>query len=186
MKVQGLALCAIALALVGAEIARPTTFAPKRVSHTSLLGIEARPPLDQAELDNLPPIVSPAIGNIDATFVVEGGRTKPLTPDAAVPRDATVRLVGWCGDPQAREPGFMLLAIIDGTRRIDVTNGYRTARPDVAIYLQTPGLLKTGFTVDLPAAELGPGPHDVRVAVVTADQRSVSEFPTIVRFRTGE
>jgi hypothetical protein len=183
MKVQTLALCAIALALAGAEIARPTTFHSKRVSHASLLGIVARPALDQSELDNLPPIVTPAIGNIDAVFVIEAGRTRPLTADATVPRDATIRLVGWCADPQAREPGFLLLAVVDGKRRIDVTRGYRIKRPDVAIALQTPALLDSGFAIDLPAAEFASGPHEVRVAVVTADQRSVTEFPTVVRFR---
>ncbi len=183
MKFQGLALCVIVLALVGAEIARPTTLHPKRVSHTSMLGIEARPALDQLELDDLPPIVTPALGNIDASSVIEAGRAKPLTPGATVPGDATIRLAGWCADPQARTPGFMLLAIVDAKRRIDVTRDYRRARPDVASVLQTPALSDTGFTIDLPASEFGPGPHEIRMAVVTADQGAVSEFPTVVTFR---
>lgn len=184
MKIEGLALCAIVVALIGAEIAHPTTFHSKRVSHASMLGITATPTLDQAALDDLPPIVTPALGNIDAVYVIESGRTTSLAPGASVPRDATLRIVGWGADRQALAPGFMLLAIVDGKRRIDVTSGYRIPRPDVAAFFKAPALRDTGFTFDLPAAALGPGPRDLRMAVVTADGRAVSEFPTVVRLST--
>jgi len=176
------ALCAIAVILIGAEVVRPTTFHAKRVSHTSLLGIEAHPALDQTELDDLPPIVNPAIGNIDATSVAfRGGREGALDAAVPVPRDATLRLIGWVADPLARAPGSLLLAIVDGTRRIDVTAGYHVTRDDAARILNAPALREAGFVVDLPVAQLGPGAHTLRIAVVTADGRAVSIFPTVVK-----
>jgi hypothetical protein len=180
--IQKIALGAIVLALAVAEIVRPTTFAPKRVSHTSMLGIVARPTLDQAELDDLPPTVTPAIGNIDSTFAIVAGRARPLMSGETVPRGATVRLVGWCGDASVGEPGSVLLAVVDAKRRIDVSSGYRLRRDDVATTLHAPALRDTGFSVDLSANDLGPGVHDVRIALVTADERAVSEFPTVVSF----
>jgi len=176
------ALCAIAVILIGAEVVRPTTFHAKRVSHVSMLGIEAHPALDQAELDDLPPVVNPAIGNIDASSVTSGGHEDALEASVPVPRDATLRLVGWVADPLARAPGSVLLVIVDGTRRIDVTPGYHVARDDAARILNTPALREAGFVVDLPVAELGPGAHTLRIAVVTADGRAISIFPTVVSF----
>jgi hypothetical protein len=180
MTIQRLALCIIAVALAVAELVRPTTFHAKHVSHTSLLGMTARPALDQTELDDLPPIVTPALGNIDGTFLVEAGKTTTLVPGATVPSSATIRIVGWCADPQARAPGSMLLAIVDAKRRLNVTRDYGRRRDDVARDLATPALSASGFDVDLPAAELGPGPHDLRVAVVTVDERAINTFPAVV------
>jgi hypothetical protein len=176
------ALGAIAVILIGAEVVRPTTFHPKRVSHTSLLGLQAHPALDQAELDDLPPIVDPALGNIDAAGILEHGHEDALVAAVPVARDATLRLVGWCADPLARAPGSQLLAIVDGSRRIDVSAGYHLARDDAARILHAPALRDAGFVVDLPVAELGPGTHTLRIAVVTADGSAVSIFPTVVAF----
>jgi hypothetical protein len=175
------ALCAIAVILIGAEVVRPTTFHAKRVSHVSLLGLGPPPALDQAELDDLPPIVTPALGNIDAVIVVADGRERALAPDGALPRTAALRLVGWCADPVTRAAGSSLLAIVDGKRRIDLSSGYRLPREDAARILNAPALRASGFAVELPAAELGPGPHAIRVAVVTSDGRAISIFPTVVR-----
>jgi hypothetical protein len=150
-----------------------------------MLGIAARSALDQVELDDIPLIVTPAFGNIEAAFVVEAGRIRPLTPGATVPRDATIRLAGWCADPHARSPGVMLLAIVGAKRRIDVAGGYHLARQNVTSVLQTPSLRDTGFSLDLPVAELGPDPHEVRVAVVIAHEGAESDFPTVIRFGNG-
>ena len=175
-----IAFVAIVLAVAVAEIVRPTQFAAKRVSHTSMLGIAAHAALDKTDIDDLPPIVTPAMGNIDGAFALDAGGIAPFASGSVLRDDATLRLAGWCADPRARAPGVLLLAIVDGTRRIDVTGGYRRPRPDVAAYFKNPAMRDTGFTVDLSRAELGPGPHTVRIAIVTADETAISEFPTVL------
>jgi hypothetical protein len=172
-----MALAAIVLALVAGEIARPTTFHAKRVVHG--------PEIDRVELDDLPPIVTPALGNIDATFVITGGAMRALRAGADVPDRAVIRIVGWCADPQTRLPGSALLAVFDGRIRLDVTSGYRLSRPDVATYFSDPALRSSGFSVDLPVTSLAAGDHVVRMAIVTSDANAISVFPTIVRFRTA-
>lgn len=178
---QRIALGLIALALAGAEIARPTQFAPKRVSRTAF-GIVARP-IDRLELDDLPPVTQPALGNVDAVFLLAGGRPTLLAAGGTVPRGTALQIDGWCADPRALAPGVALLALVDGGRRIDVSAAYRKPRYDVAATLKAPALRDTGFAVVLPAAGFEPGAHEVRLAVVMADGRAIAEFPTPVRFR---
>jgi hypothetical protein len=150
-----------------------------------MLGIAARPALDQIELDDLPPIVTPAFGNVDAAYVVTRGRAVRFPPDTPVRPGATIRIVGWCADPQARAAGAKLLLIVDGTKRIDVSSDYGAARPDVAAVFAAPAMRDTGFAIDVRADAFGPGAHDLHVAVVTADERAISEFPTAITFSEG-
>jgi hypothetical protein len=177
-------LVAMAFVLLGAEIARPTAFAPKRVSPASLARAGARASLDRTELDDLPPIDAPALGNLDAAVAVVGGSPVPLATGTVLPPDASLRMVGWCADPLARVPGALLLAIVDG-RRLDVSASYRLRRDDVARTLGAPTLRDVGFAFDLPARALGPGVHAVRFAVVTADLRALSLFPALVRVQVS-
>jgi hypothetical protein len=100
-----------------------------------------------------------------------------------LPAGSEIRIVGWCADPQSREPGSELIATIDRTRRIDVSSGYRIARPDVATYYASSALLRTGFSVEISAATLGRGDHALAMAVVTSDGGSIAAFPTILRVR---
>jgi hypothetical protein len=176
------ALAAIVIVFFCAEIARPTTFATKRSAHVRAAGSGASY-LDQAELDDLPPIVMPALGNIDDASVVADGRARAFEGDAELGPDAELRIVGWCADPQTHEPGAELIAIVDRTRRIDFTTGYRIARPDVAKYYAAPAMRATGFTLALPAREIGAGRHEIAIAVVTADGGSIATLPTIVHVR---
>lgn len=55
-------------------------------------------------------------------------------------------------------------------------------REQVSLNRKLASLRNTGFTVDLSAAAFGPGRRKVRVAVVTADERAISEFPAVVGF----
>ncbi len=160
-----IALTGIAALLVGAEIVRPTNWTPKKISRTSLAA-NSGAPFDREALDDLPPIVTPALGNIDAALVVPSGRGIAL------------ELIGWCADPETRATAKTLLAIVDGRQRIDETAGYGRSRPDVARVLKAPGAKDAGFLVRLSGAELGPGRHTVRMAVVASDRRGIFVFPT--------
>jgi hypothetical protein len=160
-----IALGGIAVLLLGAEIVRPTQWTAKKISRTSLAA-NSGAPFDREALDDLPPIVTPALGNIDKALVVANGR------------DIALELYGWCADPETRATAPTLLAIVDGRRRIDETAGYDRARADVASYLKAPGMNDAGFFIRLSGAELGPGPHTVRVAVVASDRRGIFVFPT--------
>jgi hypothetical protein len=165
MTFSRIALGAIAALLVGAEIVRPTHWAAKKISRTSLAA-NSGAPFDREALDDLPPIVTPALGNIDAALVVASGR------------GIVLELIGWCADPESRATAPTLLAIVDGRRRIDETAGYDRPRPDVARFLDAPGMNDAGFLIRLSGAELGPGPHTIRVAVVATDRRGIFVFPT--------
>lgn len=165
MTFSRIALGGIAALLVGAEIVRPTHWTAKKISRTSLAA-SSRAPFDREALDDLPPIVTPALGNIDAALVVPNGRGIAL------------ELIGWCADPETRAAASTLLAIVDGRRRIDETASYGRARPDVARFLGAPRMKDSGFSIRLSGAELGPGLHTVRIAVVASDRRGIFVFPT--------
>ncbi len=181
MTFQRIVLAAMIAALVGTEIARPTVFIPKHVAYggTSRFAV---PELDQLELDDLPPIVQPALGNIDVASVIINDRMRPFVQDEDIPRGATIRLVGWCADPQTRARGAKLIAILDGKIRENETAGYLVPRPDVAKALVSAAALSTGYRIDIPTEPLRIGPNQLQIAVLTTDSLAIAVFPVALRF----
>jgi len=178
---QRAAVVAILVALVGAEVVRPTTFAAKRIAYRSS-GAASVVALDRIELDGLPPIVQPALGNIDVATVIEHGRSRPFAQSESVPRGAVINLVGWCADPIARSRGALLLAIVDGKQRIDETPDYSVIRPDVARALNSNDALWTGYRIDVATTNLSLGRHQVEVAVMRSSDRTIAVFPEPIAF----
>ncbi|MBD5653805.1 MAG: hypothetical protein IAI50_01335 [Candidatus Eremiobacteraeota bacterium] len=172
-------LLVVVLALVGAEIVRPTTVPAKRLSHPSLTRGAGQLPLDHYHLDDLPPIVQPAIGNIDGVDAIVAGTARPIVPVTLLGRNDVLAVSGWCADPEARAAGAGLLAIVDDYVRIDVSSSYGNPRLDVARLYATPAMEAVGFDFRLSAAQIGAGTHALRVAVVAADGHGIFIFPTI-------
>jgi len=180
-RVPVLALAAIVVAFVAAEIVHPTTYAPKRSTHIAALSLTNDAPIDSLILDDLPPIAEQALGNIDVRRVVVSGRAAPITNDATIPLDGTLVLAGWCADPIARTRGQTIFIIADGHRRLVTHRAYGVARADVATYFAAPSLTDVGFTIEIAARELGLGKHTLQVALVSADSRGFYRLPTVVR-----
>jgi hypothetical protein len=182
MSVTRIALVAIVVALVAAEIVRPTTFHAKRLGHATIAATGAHAKLDQAELDDLPPSLRPALGSIDRVLVVTPNGAHAFHAGESISKSTTLRVAGWCADPQSRAPGLALLSIVDRRRRMDVTEDYRILRPDVAKFYSAPAMQATGFGVEIAASTLGVGDHTMSIAVVTSDGGSVATFPVPLRF----
>ena len=180
-RVPTLALGAIVVAFVGAEIVHPTTYTLKRSTLIAALTPTNDAPIDSLVLDDLPPIGEPALGNIDERRVVVAGRARPIVDDATIPLAGTIVLVGWCADPISRTRGRSLFVIVDGHRRFVAHRVYGTARANVATYFATPSLSDVGFTIEVAAHELGLGKHTLQVALVSADSQGYYRFPTVVR-----
>ena len=185
-RVPVLALAAIIVAFIAAEIVHPTTYAPKRSTRIAALSLTNNAPIDSLILDDLPPIAEQALGNIDVRRVVVVGRAGPIADDATIPLTGTLVLAGWCADPIARTRGRTIFIIADGHRRVVAHRAYGVARADVATYFATPSLTDVGFTIKVAAHELGPGKHTLQVALVSADSRGFYRLPTVVRLTVSE
>ena len=181
-----LALGAIVVAFVAAEIALPTTYTLKRSTHIAALTPTNDAPIDSLVLDDLPPIGEPALGNIEVRRVAVDGGEQPLVDDATIPLAGTLVLAGWCADPIARTRSRTIFIIVDGHRRLVAHRAYGIARPDVATYFATPSLTDVGFTIDVAAREFGLGKHTLQVALVSADSQGYYRFPTVVRLTVSE
>ncbi len=69
-----------------------------------------------------------------------------------------------------------VIAIVDGTSRVDISSSYGRARPDVASAIKKPGAKNSGYDGSVPIAGLTPGDHNVRISVVASD-RTTTSFP---------
>lgn len=102
-----------------------------------------------------------------------GAAQDPLNRRPALtPADRPIRLDGFGFDPVAKAPAKGVDVVVDG--KVYGT-AYGAARPDVASYTKTPGLVKVGFATTLPVGTLSPGPHIAVVRVVAADGKSYYE-----------
>jgi len=167
MNVRTAALVAIALAFVAAEIVRPTHWLTKKLSYSAV----PQDAPDALSLANLPPIDEQTLGSIDATFYIAGNRTAPLSDRVPVPRNATVDVRGWCGDPETFAPCLGLFVAIDDRARIEAPGAMGGDRPDVAAYYKRATLERTGFRVLIPAARIGEGTHSLRLLAISHDRR---------------
>lgn len=180
-RVRAIVLGTIAASFVAAEIVHPTTYAIKRSMHIETLSATNDAPIESIGLDNLPPIVDQAMGNIDVRNVVFDGRVRQAVDEAKIPLEGTLVLEGWCADPVARTRGRTLFVIVDGQRRLVAHRAYGIARADVATHFAAPMLSQVGFTIAVTGRELGLGKHSLQVALVSADARGYYRFPTIIR-----
>jgi hypothetical protein len=86
---------------------------------------------------------------------------------ATAGRGVVVSYVGWAADPRVRGTGLGVVALLDGK---PVAQGkYGAARADVADDRHIDAYYWSGFRVDLPTSVMTPGPHTVRLVLVTTD-----------------
>jgi hypothetical protein len=170
MNVQRIALAAIAIALVAAEIAHPTRWAHKRLSHQAA-AIAGDSGIDSNVLNSLPPIDKQALGSIDVLAYDRSGHVVAITPRTPVPQDATVTIIGWCGDPDITGVGAGAFLAIDGRDRIDVSPFVGDDRPDVVKFYSSPLLERSGFHIRIAAKQIGVGTHEIQFGVIAKDRR---------------
>ena len=167
---QRIALATIALALVCGEVVAPTRWAHKKTSHETQRAIDASG-VDANVLQGLPPIDELALGSIDAIDYEYRGKLAPVTPRSVVPHDARIVLIGWCADPQAREPAGGAFVSVDGRDRIDGSTFLGGDRPDVAHYYHDADLRHTGFRITFAASLLAGGTRELQFGVIAHDRR---------------
>ncbi len=178
------------MAFLAGSLLHPVTLTSKKLSRSLLLaenaGASSTPaPFDQQSLDNLPNITLPAAGNIDYAGVKRGAASVQARRPSLGPGDS-VDIRGWVADPVAHDRAGGLFLIVDNERRIDVSDNYGAARPDVAAYLHNDRLKDTGFDIVLPGATLAPGQHQLELGVVASDQRGFFKFPDRVTVTVKE
>ena len=179
MNAAKIAASGVAVALLAAELFRPTTVPQKRLSHPHAALGAARVALTQEQIDDLPPIVAPAVGNIDGAAATLHGVPQPLRQPLRIGEAETLVISGWCADPETHAAGVGLIAIVDDTRRIDVSDAYGGERADVAKLFGT-AAAPVEFIVPLRGSRIGRGEHGLRVAVIAPDARGIFIFPTVV------
>jgi len=174
------ALAVILCTLAVAEVVRPTTFVPKRVSHASLARVNTNASLDRVALDDLPPVDDAALGNVDVlTAVSRSGRPSTILPDVPIALDATITLVGWCADPRTRAPAQGLFLIVDARSRIVERISYGGMRPDVAAHFASERLTRVGYSISIDAARLGRGSHSLQIGAIASGGSGYYRLPTI-------
>lgn len=106
-----------------------------------------------------------------------GQATDPFgKPPAVTAADQPVLLDGFGFDPVAKAPAKGVDVVVDGKA---YGTAYGAARPDVAAYFKTPGLVNVGFKATLAAGALKPGAHTALVRVVATDGSGYYDSPTV-------
>jgi hypothetical protein len=100
----------------------------------------------------------------------------PLNQPATIKAGVPITFSGFGFDTVAKAPGKAIDIVVDS---VPYGTIYGHERQDVAAYFKTDALIKTGFTVTLPAVVNKPGPHKVVVRVVSADGASYLDSVTL-------
>lgn len=103
-----------------------------------------------------------------ATFTLDviNRSPDPYNRPAKIKAGVPVTFSGFVLDPVAKQPGKAVDIVIDGKA---YGADYGLPRQDVADYFKNPSLVKTGFTVVLPAEAIPAGSHTVTIRVVAAN-----------------
>lgn len=106
-----------------------------------------------------------------------GAAVDPRSRQPAVtPAGQATVFDGFGFDAPAKAPAKGVDIVVDGKAYGTV---YGAARPDVASFFKTPGLVKVGFKAVLPPGALAVGAHTVVVRVVAADGKGYFDSPTV-------
>ena len=119
-------------------------------------------------------------GNTDASSSTSvGGITGIVTAgslDGATVTDSrALHIRGWALTAK-NKPAGTLVAIIDRSKFIVITEMYGRPRPDVAKSLNNPAARDSGFEGDVPLAKLPGGAHTIQIAV-SMDGRKTMQYP---------
>jgi hypothetical protein len=178
------------VAFLAGSLLRPVEFTSKRESLESAVaeGVSGTDrssvTLDQQSLDDLPNIPVPAAGHIDVVGMRRGGDFSPSTSPRLTAGEE-VELHGWAGDPVAKRAGSGLFAIVNSTRRIDVSPDYGSGHA-AAVRPVESGPQGTIFVVDLPASALQQGSNQIELGIVAQDQRGFFKLPDRVTVTVTE
>lgn len=118
---------------------------------------------------------APGSVNIQA-LSLDGPKTAGSVDLVEVTKSGTLHVRGWALAVSGR-PASALIAIIDHTKRVDITDLYGQPRPDVVASLKNPGARKSGFDGIVPLPTLSAGPHSVDVVVASNDRHSF-QYPS--------
>jgi len=92
-----------------------------------------------------------------------------IKPPVRVPYSGSLVLRGWAVDRHAQKPAGAVEVEINGKAYVC---SYGADRADVAAYFNQPAYRHSGFALDLPAAQVGKGKHELHVRVISADRKT--------------
>lgn len=120
--------------------------------------------------DQAPVLLDEILDHRDYSLERFNDVVEPLVkPPVQVDADGHLVLSGWAVDRYAQKPAGGVEVEIDGEVYACV---YGWKREDVAQYFHQPAYKNSGFLLKLAAAKLGPGRHELRVRVLSADGKS--------------
>lgn len=165
---------AVAFAIVFIAGAAVYRFAEHREDNIAAAPVKVAPDGTKPS-DAQGPVAAPGAIDVQALSLV-GPKTTGSVDLVEVTKDGTLHVRGWALAVSGR-PASALVAIIDHTKRVDITNLYGQPRPDVVASLKNPGARKSGFDGIVPLPTLSAGPHSVDVVVASSDRNSF-QYPS--------
>ena len=118
-----------------------------------------------------------ASGGVDIRALnLVGPQTTGSVDLVEVTKAGTLHVRGWALAVSGR-PASALVAIIDHTKRVDITNLYGRPRLDVVASLKNQGARKSGFDGVVPLPTLSAGPHIVDIVVASRDKNTF-QYPS--------
>lgn len=125
----------------------------------------------------------PRFESVADVYDVRNAAGEPFPKDhrVLVDRPQTVRIDGYAVDMLSGLPARDVYAEIDGHARVSADR-VDLYYPEVARVFNDDRLTNTGFSMSIPARDLGPGPHELRLFVRNAPRRSsiAFRFPVVL------
>ncbi len=116
----------------------------------------------------------PAFGGVDGINDV----TSPKVGSTVTIKGDKITIAGNYVDAVKGEAAAGVVALIDGKPYVATYGG---ERPDIAKALNNPKYLKSQFYVEVPAATVGAGLHDLKIRVIAADKSGYYESDLIAK-----
>lgn len=121
-------------------------------------------------------VSAPRVAKLDVrSLPLTGPKTAGSVDIVEVTKAKTLHVRGWAVTVTG-VPGPALVAIVDHTKRIDISKLYGLARPDVATALKNESARNSGFDGSVPIAGLAAGQHVIEIGVASEDAASL-QFP---------
>lgn len=126
---------------------------------------EPRPRVLPPELSTLSPVRSDSPPFEVHGIPAESGKTgrSPVVSEGS----SSVKVTGWAVDPEARNVAGGVYVVVDGRPFAAI---YGTPSAEAAERLGVRAYENAGFEREIPVPEIGPGPHELSVVVVTNDE----------------
>ena len=163
-KLSGTVVLFAAIALSGCGEEKKAVVTPPPV----VAPVVVAKPINLETISNR--LSEPAFGAVDGINGAAGPVSGSVIPIPAT--DEKIRIGGFAVDSIKGDVAAGVLVLIDDKPHLATYGG---ERPDIAATLKNPKYLKSQFYMEIPAASLAKGLHDVKFRVVSSDKTGYYE-----------